>query len=48
MLLRRAQRDLGFRQNLKLEYPAGLQEETFLAANFSIARTLIWMHTRLS
>ena len=44
MLLRRAQRDLGYRQNLKLEHPAGLQEGVFQMAGFSVARTLIWMH----
>jgi ribosomal protein S18 acetylase RimI-like enzyme len=44
MLLRRAQRDLVFRKNIKLEHPAGLQEGVFQAAGFSVARTLIWMH----
>jgi len=48
MLLRRAQRDLGYRQNLKLEHPAGLQEGIFRTADFSVSRTLIWMHTLLS
>jgi len=46
MLLRQAQRDLGFRQNIKLEYPASLQEEAIQAAGFELARTLIWMHTQ--
>ncbi len=48
LLLQRAHRDLGFRKNIKLEHPAGLQEEAIQAAGFEIARTLIWMHTRLS
>lgn len=46
MLLRQAQRDLGFRKNIKLEHPAGLQKEGIQAAGFEIARTLIWMHTQ--
>ena len=47
MLLRQAQRDLGFRKNIKLEHPAGLQEEAIQVGGFEIARTLIWMYKRL-
>lgn len=43
ILLRRAYRELGYRQNLKLEHPAGLQEQAIQAAGFSLSRTLIWM-----
>ncbi len=42
-LLRKAQRDLGYRQNLTLEHPASLQEGALQEAGFSIVRTLIWM-----
>ena len=44
-LLRKAQRDLGFRQRLSLEHPAGLQELAIREAGFSIVRTLIWMRS---
>jgi len=46
MLLRKSIRDLGYRQNLTLEHPAGLQEEALSAAGFTIVRTLIWMFTK--
>lgn len=46
MLLRQAHRDLGFRKNIKLDHPAGLQEKAIQAGGFEIARTLIWMHKR--
>jgi len=46
LLLQHAYRDSGYRQNLKLEHPAGLQEDAIQAAGFENARTLIWMHTR--
>jgi ribosomal protein S18 acetylase RimI-like enzyme len=46
ILLRKALRDLGFRQNLTLEHPAGLQEQAMQAASFSVSRTLIWMCTK--
>ena len=42
-LLNKAQRDLGFRQNLTLEHPAGLQEGALQDAGFNVVRTLIWM-----
>ena len=42
-LLNKAQRDLGFRQNLTLEHPAGLQEGALQEAGFNVVRTLIWM-----
>jgi ribosomal protein S18 acetylase RimI-like enzyme len=42
-LLRKAQRDLGYRQNLTLEHPASLQEGALQEAGFSVVRTLIWM-----
>ena len=44
MMLHQAQRDLGFRQNIKLEHPAGLQEAAIQAADFVISRTLVWMY----
>lgn len=44
LLLRKAHRDLGYRPNLKLEHPAGLQAEALSAAGFSNIRTLIWMY----
>ena len=43
LLLQKAQRDMGYRHNLKLEHPAGLHEEAIQAAGFSLFRTLIWM-----
>lgn len=43
-LLRKAMRDLGKRQNLTLEHPAGLQEEALSTAGFKLVRTLIWMY----
>lgn len=46
LLLRKALRDLGFRQNMTLEHPAGLQEQAIQAAGFTVSRTLIWMCTR--
>jgi hypothetical protein len=42
-LLLNAYRDLGYRQGLTLEHPAGLQEDAIQAAGFSVSRTLIWM-----
>lgn len=42
-LLLHAYRDLGHRQRLTLEHPAGLQEDAIQAAGFIISRTLIWM-----
>ena len=45
MLLRKAQRELGYRPNLRLEHPYGLQEEALGMAGLSIDRTLIWMFT---
>ena len=44
MLLGQAQRDLGYRQSLKLEHPEGMHEEAIQAAGFIVVRTLIWMH----
>ena len=44
MMLRRAHHDMGYRQNLKMEHPAGIQEEAIQAAGFSVSRTLIWMY----
>jgi ribosomal protein S18 acetylase RimI-like enzyme len=43
LLLRKARQDLGYRQNLTLEHPSGLQEGALQEAGFSIVRTLIWM-----
>jgi ribosomal protein S18 acetylase RimI-like enzyme len=45
-LLRRAHRDLGYRQKLTIEHPAGLQEDAFLAAGYTLFRTLIWMRAK--
>lgn len=45
-LLRKAQREMGFRQNLTLEHPAGLQEGAIQTAGFSLSRTLIWMRSK--
>jgi len=45
-LLLRAHRDLGYRRSLTMEHPAGLQEDAFLLAGFSVIRTLIWMQAR--
>jgi len=45
-MLVQAHRDLGFRHSLTLEHPAGLQEDAFLSAGFSVVRTLIWMQAR--
>jgi len=45
-LLRRAHRDLGYRQKLTIEHPAGLQEDAFLATGYTLFRTLIWMRTK--
>jgi ribosomal-protein-alanine N-acetyltransferase len=42
-LLAQAHRDLRYHQNLKLEHPAGAQEEAIQAAGFENYRTLIWM-----
>ena len=36
LLLQKAHRDLGYRQNIKLEHPAGLQEEAIQAAGFDM------------
>jgi len=47
-LLRKAHRELGIRQNMTLEHPAGLQEEALSAAGFYNARTLIWMHKEIA
>jgi hypothetical protein len=44
-LLLNAHRDLGYRQSLTLEHPAGLQEDSLQAAGFTVSRTLIWMRT---
>lgn len=46
VLLRKAHRDLGYRKNLTLEHPSGLQEEALGAAGFDIVRTLVWMYTK--
>lgn len=43
LLLNKAQRDLGYRQNLTLEHPSGLQEGVLQEAGFGVVRTLIWM-----
>ena len=45
-LLVQAHRDLGYRHNLTIEHPAGLQEDAFLSAGFHIVRTLTWMQAR--
>jgi ribosomal protein S18 acetylase RimI-like enzyme len=42
-LLVQAYRDLRHHQNLKLEHPAGSQEEAIQAAGFENLRTLLWM-----
>jgi ribosomal protein S18 acetylase RimI-like enzyme len=42
-LLMQAYHDLGYRQNLSLEHPGGIQEEAIQAAGFNISRTLLWM-----
>jgi ribosomal protein S18 acetylase RimI-like enzyme len=42
-LLVEAHHDLRHYQTLRLEHPAGLQEEAIQAAGFESARTLIWM-----
>jgi ribosomal protein S18 acetylase RimI-like enzyme len=44
-LLLSSHRDLGYRQSLALEHPAGLQEDAFQAAGFTVSRTLIWMRS---
>lgn len=44
-LLQEAYRDLGYRQNLMFEHPAGFQEEAIQAAGFNAVRTLIWMRS---
>jgi len=44
-LLHNAQRELGFRQRLTLEHPAGLQELALQEAGFTVSRTLIWMRS---
>lgn len=46
MLLRKAHRDLGYRRNLTLEYPAGLQEKALGVAGFDKVRTLVWMYSK--
>ena len=46
LLLQKAYRDLGYRPNLTLEHPAGLQEGAIQAAGFTAARTLIWMRAK--
>ena len=43
-MLQQARRDLSYRQYIKLEHPAGLQDEAIRAAGFDFYRTLIWMH----
>lgn len=43
LLLRKAQRELGYRHTLRLEHPAGLQEQALSEGGFKIFRTLIWM-----
>ena len=43
-MLQRAHHDLGYRQNLKMEHPTGMQEEAIQAAGFRVSRTLIWMY----
>jgi len=45
-LLRKANRELGYRSNLILEHPAGLQEGAIQTADFSLSRTLIWMRAK--
>jgi len=45
-LLHKALRDLGYRQNLALEHPAGLQDKALRGAGFSPSRTLIWMRVK--
>ncbi len=40
-----AHRDLGYRQSLTLDHPAGLQEDALQAAGFTVSRTLIWMRS---
>ena len=45
-LLRRAQRDLGYRSRLRLEHPEGLHVDGLTAAGFSVYRTLIWMSSK--
>jgi ribosomal protein S18 acetylase RimI-like enzyme len=44
-LLLNAHRDLGYRQSLTLEHPAGFQEDSLQAAGFTVSRTLIWMRS---
>ena len=46
LLLQNAHRELGYRKNLKLEHPAGLQEQAIQVAGFSLTRTLIWMRAK--
>lgn len=46
LLLSKALRDLGFRQNITLEHPAGLQEHAIQTAGFTVSRTLIWMRAK--
>jgi len=43
LLLRKAQRELGYRHTLRIEHPAGLQEQALSEGGFKIFRTLIWM-----
>jgi len=43
MMLQQAQRDLEYRQGLKMEHPTGMQVEALQAAGFQVSRTLIWM-----
>lgn len=44
-LLHKARRELGFRQRMTLEHPAGLQESALREAGFNISRILIWMRS---
>jgi len=46
LLLHHAQENLGFRQKLVLEHPAGLQELAIREAGFTVSRTLIWMRSK--
>ena len=45
-LLIQARRDLGYHQILRLEHPAGSQEEAIQAAGFDVSRTLLWMSAK--